>query len=248
MVIAIIAILASLLLPALGRARERAIVVKCVSALRQVGIGLSSYTVDADGWLPGSKQATHQNILTGGDGQPTRLRLLVTGEYLKATPVAVRGIRISAGSMNNPLLYCPGLTYKSWPWQTEPPSAFWLDNRSGYCYLVPNSTGESGRGHVWRAPLGANMQISGTRILGDGTHEAMAGAAGKLNALVACFDAGAQTGAVNNASGDRPHGMQGASVLHFDASARFFARPWDTGLPGNYNDGDLFWTQAQAVY
>ncbi|MDT8389960.1 MAG: type II secretion system protein [Lentisphaeria bacterium] len=50
-VIAIIGILASLLLPALSRARERAKDVLCASKLRQCGIALVNYTIDSDGWL-----------------------------------------------------------------------------------------------------------------------------------------------------------------------------------------------------
>ena len=51
-VIAIIALLASLLLPALQSAREMGRRIKCVSNLRQIGLAITMYADDYDGWLP----------------------------------------------------------------------------------------------------------------------------------------------------------------------------------------------------
>jgi len=50
-VIAVIALLASLLLPALTGAREMARKMKCTSNLRQLGLILTLYADDYDGWL-----------------------------------------------------------------------------------------------------------------------------------------------------------------------------------------------------
>ena len=51
-VIAIIAILAAMLLPALGRAREAARRAVCTSNCRQVGFALIMYADPYDGWTP----------------------------------------------------------------------------------------------------------------------------------------------------------------------------------------------------
>lgn len=53
-VIGIIALLISILLPALNRAREAANAIKCASNLRQIGQGIVQYTSDYNGALPAS--------------------------------------------------------------------------------------------------------------------------------------------------------------------------------------------------
>jgi len=57
-VIAIIGILAALLLPALGRAREVAKRIKCAGNHRQIGLALDMYTQDYKGFFPAKTQTT----------------------------------------------------------------------------------------------------------------------------------------------------------------------------------------------
>ena len=51
-VIAIIAILAAMLLPALGRAKEYSKAITCTSNLKQLGYGFHMYADDYNGWMP----------------------------------------------------------------------------------------------------------------------------------------------------------------------------------------------------
>jgi prepilin-type N-terminal cleavage/methylation domain-containing protein/prepilin-type processing-associated H-X9-DG protein len=52
-VISIIAVLAGLLLPVLGKVQDGANSTKCASNLRQIGVAINAYTADNDGLLPG---------------------------------------------------------------------------------------------------------------------------------------------------------------------------------------------------
>lgn len=56
-VVAVIAVLISLLLPALGSARERGRSISCVNNLKQLFLGVGFYIDDNDSWLPLSKDA-----------------------------------------------------------------------------------------------------------------------------------------------------------------------------------------------
>jgi len=58
-VIAIIAILAALLLPALGRARDRAKQISCASNMKQLGLLTNMYVGDNNDWCPYTARGLH---------------------------------------------------------------------------------------------------------------------------------------------------------------------------------------------
>ena len=101
-VIAVIAILASLLLPALGKAKGRAHTVSCMNNLKQIGLAAHMYVQDNDEALPQSRHQTNTWIAglapyAGAtniyrcpkDDHPTRLHTYVLNDFL--LPGAVTG-------------------------------------------------------------------------------------------------------------------------------------------------------------
>lgn len=58
-VIAIIAILAGMLLPALTKARDQAYTIQCVGNVRQIALAAHSYASDSKGWMPFGAQVSN---------------------------------------------------------------------------------------------------------------------------------------------------------------------------------------------
>jgi len=105
-VIAIISILASMLLPALGKAKEKGVSIYCVNNLHQIGLSMIMYGDDSEDRLP----ISYASIGAPGEGSWTN----------SPTPWT-RALSSYFGNNTN-LLRCPGL------------NAFY--NRSGFSYFM----------------------------------------------------------------------------------------------------------------
>jgi prepilin-type N-terminal cleavage/methylation domain-containing protein/prepilin-type processing-associated H-X9-DG protein len=138
-VIAIIAILAALLLPALGRAKEQARRTSCMNNLRQCGLILVLYASDNDDQLPVGYWGAANNIRLG-------LAALLDDRYKMTRAL----ITCPSGTMYNrsdepafanrfwPTASDAALSYSYWGGNGTGSTNFWFGWPQGYCPLWPD--------------------------------------------------------------------------------------------------------------
>jgi prepilin-type N-terminal cleavage/methylation domain-containing protein/prepilin-type processing-associated H-X9-DG protein len=84
-VIAIIGILASMLLPALSSARQKAWTILCNSNLRQIGLGMRMYGDDANDFYPESAGAVPWNVVSPATQKYSWMQQIIS--YVQSTNV-----------------------------------------------------------------------------------------------------------------------------------------------------------------
>jgi prepilin-type N-terminal cleavage/methylation domain-containing protein/prepilin-type processing-associated H-X9-DG protein len=170
-VIVIIAVLAGLLLPVLGRVTDNANSTKCVSNLRQIGTAINAYANDNEDQLPGPL-AQSQFPVPGEDEAQNKgaLRVLLA-KYLGADgEKTTDGAKLAAADRTNVFL-CPG--YEKNVKQRNGPAYVMSTEKITELEQSPWGGVEAGKEPVKRAMLtswtedtedGPNRPVQPTRI------------------------------------------------------------------------------------
>jgi prepilin-type N-terminal cleavage/methylation domain-containing protein len=154
-VIAIIAILAALLLPALAKAKERALRVNCASNLKQIGIGLIMYAGDSQDKLPPNRV----NATSGSVWYPYEIGRIASAAAQTWTdgPHNLGSLWVTKIIPDGKVIYCPSSkrfdgnfryeTYaelQAWPFGQNPASPLYNGGitRAGYTYLPQSKVKE----------------------------------------------------------------------------------------------------------
>ena len=150
-VIAIIAILAAMLLPALSKAKERALRINCVSNLKQIGVAVFSYTSENEDKLPPNRI----NATAGSVWYPYEVGRIGAGHVWNEGPHNLGSLWITKNLPEGKVFYCPSSqrlpgphqyqTYaqtESWPYGQPTTDPYYNAGitRSGYSYVPQSRT------------------------------------------------------------------------------------------------------------
>jgi len=257
-VIGIIAVLISILLPALKKAKDAANKVACGSQLRQIGQGMIMYANDSKGFLPATDQETGNFVYFGSAGGPPGatcgLGLLIKLKYLGAVKDDPFAFGLGA---QKKILFCPGRDFNGERGTDDAP--WWPANLDGwygqgaavgYVYNAPFS----GAGTIWAQKIGSIPKPSPVYAsYGYAAYDHVAGDR-KNHALVACAIHPFPTDPNRNNIGWYPHNGTGANCVKDDGSVNFVNRPsnavWRPGFnqtfaeQGNWEWSKNFWWRA----
>lgn len=217
-VIGIIALLISILLPALNAAKERANRIKCASNLRQIGQALMLYSQGDQKSYPrvnfvGGVQGTSLAQATNPVGQDPFLNPVnsVTGAIF---------LLVRTAELSTEVFICPSSNAEKDTMNNDSPQnrINFTSPAKNLSYSVTNpypiaSPGIE-RGYKWSPNVSADWAIAADRNDAGGT--AMTNASGNS----------AQANSANRGQNSRNHEQDGQNVLYNDGHVEWYSNPW----------------------
>jgi prepilin-type N-terminal cleavage/methylation domain-containing protein/prepilin-type processing-associated H-X9-DG protein len=267
-VIGIIALLISILLPSLNRARETANRVKCASNMRQIGQAILLYANDNRGAYP-------RTVYSGGTSVPTwATGATASDPFVSGTTVSVNDVSaaifllLRAGDITSEVFTCPSSNAQKWDYgggtNTAQNWCNWNGGTSGllinesYSYENPYpSSGAISNGFKLNTSISAEYAVASDinpGFSGDGSN--LTGGTGAVNTVTTGSSAKQMQGA-NSIN----HNGAGQNVLFGDGHVEFDQNPFvgvqrdniytayaNTGAPGAGSPGGTNLTGSAIIF
>ncbi|HEV7301461.1 MAG TPA: prepilin-type N-terminal cleavage/methylation domain-containing protein [Tepidisphaeraceae bacterium] len=216
-VIGIIALLISILLPSLNRARETANRVKCASNLRQVGQGLLLYSNENRQAYPRTiyANAADMNAFTTPGGDDPFTDVAGSGVPANNDVTAALFLLVRTQDMGTEVFTCPSSSEEK-DQLTEAAtlrSNFSGTNNLSFSVAIPYPSSTAvGNGYRWNANLGPEFAIMADR-----------NPVGSSGAVIGINNTSAQTAV--KAANSKNHGQDGQNILFGDGHVEFSNTP-----------------------
>lgn len=239
-VIGIIALLISILLPSLNRAREMANRVKCASNLRQIGQAMLIYSNENTGAFPRTIAATSGTLYAGTGTQNGSAGSSTSDPFVDAS---VKTNDVTAGiylilrteEIGTEVFTCPSSNAQKFVPASGSTVQYWdnfysngaansapdIVQNLSYSFANPYpSTTAISAGYKWNSSMSPDFAVAADMNPGADTTGAGTGAA--ANGVITTSSSGAQMRGGNSAN----HGRDGQNVLYGDGHVEWTSNPF----------------------
>jgi type II secretory pathway pseudopilin PulG len=224
-VVGIIGLLVGILLPALGKAKEQAVRLKCSANLRQVGLAFQTYSLaEPNGGFPRTKyDPTKKKLLVDKDGYRVRDSFGNSGYVGENNVPASLFVLLKTQKLSPAMFVCPATEAQPYP-EDPRESSNWksIPEQMTYSLAAPYPSETAVRPFQWKNTLGPEFAIMAD--INPGTR---GGVDPPNNVVAPRHDAPKAKMAAANSNN---HRNAGQNVLYADTHVEF----WTTPYAGEY--------------